>query len=76
MKVTDMTNLFIGYNKEEDFRILICIDYGTAISTDDCIRQAQILADEYCKDAELSGKFEIDEFTDINARFDCDSVIM
>ena len=24
MKVTDMTNLWVGYNEEEDFRVLIC----------------------------------------------------
>ena len=24
MKVTDMTNLYVGHNEEEDFKILIC----------------------------------------------------
>ena len=62
------TNLFIGYNEEEDIRILIC-------AFD--MEEARILAWEYQSDAKLEGKFEISEATmridDIH--FDCDYVI-
>ena len=62
------TNLFIGYNKEEDFRILIC-------AFDEI--EAQELAREYGFDAGLEGNFEVTEPTESidNIRFDCDYVI-
>ena len=62
------TNLFIGYNEEEDFRILICAD-------DEFI--AKEMADIYRVDAGLEGKFKIEELKDevIAMRFDCDYVI-
>lgn len=62
------TNLFIGYNAEEDFRILIC-----AFDR----QEAKELADGYCFDANLNGKFEIEEvYGGIdNMHFDCDYVI-
>ena len=62
------TNLFIGYNEEEDFRILIC-----AFDKE----EAQELADEYKIDSNLSGAFKINEIeTGIdNINFDCDYVI-
>ena len=68
MKVTDMTNLYVGYNKEEDFRILICSVEGE--------KEAQRLANDYADDSNLKGEFEIQEFNDINTHFDCDYVIM
>lgn len=62
------TNLFIGYNKEEDFRILIC-----AFDKE----EAQELANEYRFDSNLEGKFEIKEIENgiDNIHFDCDYVI-
>ena len=62
------TNLFIGYNREEDFRILICAD-------DEII--ARELAEEYRVDAGLEDKFEIEELADevVAMHFDCDYVI-
>ena len=62
------SNLFIGYNKEEDFRILICAFDKT---------EACDLAREYGVDAGLSGNFEILESTSgiDNIHFDCDYVI-
>lgn len=62
------TNLFIGYNREEDFRILICTD-------DEFI--AREMAEIYRVEAGLEGKFEIEELKDevIAMRFDCDYVI-
>ena len=62
------TNLFIGYNREEDFRILIC-----AFDEEEAVE----LANEYRFDAGLEGYFEIEEIEDEinNIRFDCDYVI-
>lgn len=62
------TNLFIGYNEEEDFRILIC-----ALDKE----EAQVLANDYRFDSKLKGSFEIQDIEDgiDNVRFDCDYVI-
>lgn len=62
------TNLFIGYNVEEDFRILIC-----AFDKE----EAAELANEYRFDSNLEGKFEIQEIDDgiDNLHFDCDYII-
>ena len=69
MKAIDMTNLYVGYNKEEDFRILICAIEGE--------KEAQRLANEYALDSGMKEEsFEISEFNDINTHFDCDYVII
>ena len=64
----EFINIWVGYNKEEDFRICIC-----AFDKED----AQIAANGYCRDAGLSGKFEVSEpdanISDIH--FDCDYII-
>ena len=62
------TNLFIGYNQEEDFRILICA-FDTI--------EAQELAEAYRFDAGLSSHFDIEEVEDgiDHLRFDCDYII-
>lgn len=62
------TNLFIGYNEEEDYRILICAFDKT---------EAAELAREYQFDAKLNGSFEISEPENgiDNVHFDCDYVI-
>ena len=62
------TNLFIGYNKEEDFRILIC-------ASDEI--EAKDIAEEYRKDSKLDGVFLISEPENgiDNLHFDCDYVI-
>ena len=66
MKITDMNNLWVGYNKTEDFRILICAeDENTAAD----------IADNYCRDSKMIGMFEILEFTNTNTRFDCDYIL-
>ena len=60
-------NLFIGYNKKEDFRILIC-------AVDE--QEAMELANEYRCDSKLDGSFEIQEANNIDGiHFDCDYVI-
>ena len=68
MKAVDMTNLYVGYNKEEDFRILICALEGE--------KEAQRLANEYASDNNMNESFEISEFNDLNTHFDCDYVII
>lgn len=62
------TNLFIGYNAEENFRILIC-------AFDEA--EAKELADGYGSDAGLNGEFEIQEIENgiDHIHFDCDYVI-
>lgn len=62
------TNLFIGYNREEDFRILIC-----AFDEEEALE----LANEYRFDAGLEGYFEIEEIESeiTNIHFDCDYII-
>ena len=61
------TNLYIGYNKEEDFRILIC-----AFDKN----KAKELAYDYWCDSNMRGEFEITEAEKIDdIVFDCDYVI-
>ena len=61
--------MFIGYNKEEDHRILICAHD---------IEEAQELAEEYRYDVHLDGGFDIKKvqggIDDIH--FDCEYVIV
>ena len=68
MKWNEMQNLFIGYNEDEDFRILIC-----AFDKQD----AHELARAYGLDAHLEGKWTITEVEcDVDdIHFDCDYVI-
>ena len=62
------TNVYVGYNATEDFRILIC-------AFDEI--EAQELADAYGFDAGLEGKFEITEPEENTPKmhFDCDYII-
>lgn len=66
MIITDLNNLYVGYNETENFRILIC-----ALD----VQEAQEIANEYRFDSNMCGSFEITEFTDINTHFDCDYVV-
>lgn len=66
MKVNDLNNLWVGYNKTENFRVLIC-----ALDTED----AQEIANSYCLDSHMEGKFEISEFNNTDMQFDCDYVL-
>ena len=65
MKVHEMTNLFVGYNEEENFRIIICASDST---------EAHELARQYGFDSKLKGSWEI-QGLDIDTHFDCDYVI-
>lgn len=62
------TNLWVGYNAKEDFRILI-------VAWDEKI--ADMMAAEYRRDAGLEGCFEVEPFDYSKAysRFDCDYII-
>ena len=64
----NFTNLFIGYNRTEDFKILICAF--------DKLEAAE-LAEAYRYDTGLDGVFEIYEPTDgiDHIHFDCDYVV-
>lgn len=68
MKAHEMTNLYVGYNEEEDFRILICALDST---------EAHELARQYGFDSKLKGNWNIQDFDadTSNTRFDCDYVI-
>ena len=66
MKAHEMTNLYVGYNEEEDFRILIC-----ALDAN----EAHELARQYGLDSKLKGTWVIQDL-DANTQFDCDYVIM
>lgn len=61
-------NVFLGYNEEEDFRILISA-WSKAEAID--------LAEGYRKDAGLQGKFDVSEAPECidNIRFDCDYIV-
>jgi hypothetical protein len=65
MKITDMTNLWMAYNEEEDFTVVICANEE---------REAQEIADEYCEDAGLQGKFIVGDF-DMDTCIDCDYIL-
>lgn len=62
------TNVFLGYNKKEDFRILISA-WSKA--------EAETFAEEYQKDAGLQGHFDISEVPERidDIHFDCDYII-
>lgn len=67
MKITELSNLWVGYNEEEDFRVLIA-------AFDIC--DAQEIAYNYCLESHMEGKFEITEFGNVNTHFDCDYVLL
>lgn len=66
MKINELTNLWVGTNKTENFKILIVALDKT---------EAQKIANEYCLDSHMSGDFTINELLDVNEKFDCDYVI-
>ena len=66
MKVTELNNLYVGYNEKENFRVLIC-----ALDK----QEAYEIAAEYGSDSNLEGEWEISEYSDVNMNFDCDYVI-
>lgn len=66
MKINELNNLYIGYNKTEDFSILVCAHDK---------HEAFEIANGYRLESSMSGSFEISEFDDINTHFDCDYVI-
>ena len=67
MKINEIDGLFVGYNETEHFNILIA-----AKDLDD----AKEIADRYCRDASLNGKFKVRPFTNLDTSFDCDYVVM
>lgn len=65
IKIHEMINLYSCYNVEEFFRILV-------VASDE--KEAEEKAEEYRKDTNMEGKFEIETLTD-EMYFDCDYVI-
>ena len=71
MKITDISGLYIGHAKDEDFTILIAAEDKSA---------AQIVASEYAYDSGLNCKFDIKELPPAidelkNICFDCDYIL-
>ena len=66
MKITELKNLYSGYNKDNDFRILIAAT---------CESDAYNLAYGYGEDAKLDGEWEITPAKE-NMNFDCDYTIV
>lgn len=74
MKIHEVSGLYVGYNEEENFRILI--------SAQDK-QDAKKIANSYRIDSRLEGDFEIfglDTFTEecggiMNVNFDCDYIV-
>ena len=66
MKINEITNLWVGTNKVENFKVLI-----VAMNKE----KAQEIADSYCLDSNMEGSFIIKEIMDVNEKFDCDYVL-
>ena len=66
MKANEMQNLWVGCNRTEDFKVLIC-------AFDEI--EAHEVAESYRIDTHMEGNFEITEFTNMEEKFDCDYVI-
>ena len=66
MKINELTNLWVGYNDAEDFKVLI-----VALDKE----EAQEIVNEYCLDSHMEGKFEITEYDNTETQFDCDYVL-
>lgn len=66
MKVNELTNLWVGINEIENFKVLI-------VALDK--QEAQEIANSYCLDSHMKGDFKIKDFLDINESFDCDYVL-
>ena len=67
MKANELHNLWVGYNKTENFRVLI-------VALDQ--KEAQEIVDVYCLDSNMEGKFEVAEFDNLDTHFNCDYVLM
>ena len=66
MKINELTNLWVGTNEVENFKVLIF-----ALDRE----EAQEIANSYCLDSHMEGIFTIKKFLDVNESFDCDYVL-
>ena len=66
MKINELTNLYVGTNEVENFKVLI-----VALDRE----EAQEIANNYCLDSNMKGKFNISEFDNTETQFDCDYVL-
>ena len=67
MTVNKLANLWVGYNETANFTVLIC-------ALDE--QEAHKIADSYILASRMEGKFEINQFDDVNTHFDYDYVLM
>ena len=67
MKITEISGLYVGYSRKDDFRILIAANDET---------EAKDFADSYAEDSRLD-TMEVEELTEDNmgSRFDCDYLV-
>ncbi|MBE5940871.1 MAG: hypothetical protein E7266_10850 [Lachnospiraceae bacterium] len=66
MKINELTNLWVGTNEVENFKVLI-----VALDKE----EAQEIANGYCLDSHIEGKFNITEFDSTETQFNCDYVL-
>lgn len=71
MKITELNNLWVAFNKDEDFRVLV-------VASD--LEEACDLIREYANDSHLEGIWDVKELSEVkdelnDLRFDCDYVI-
>ena len=66
MKIKELAGFYVGYNEEEDFRILIAAND---------LEDAERLAEEYAEDVGFE-EFEVNEYDGSDLNFDCDYVVV
>ena len=66
MNINDIGHLYVGFNVDEDFRVLIrASDINTAYN----------IAEEYRIDSNMQGFFQLKSYQNEKIRFDCDYIL-
>lgn len=66
MKITEMANLYVGYNEKENIKVLIC-----AINKE----EAEYVAEDYKFRNDIEGNFVISTYDNVETEFDYDYVL-
>ena len=66
MKVHELINLYIGFNSDVDFKVLICAND---------LKEAAEIAARYVSDANLDFDLSVMSWDNLNTNFDCDYVL-
>lgn len=66
MKINEMTNLWIAYNRVNNFRVAV-----VAEDEEDALE----IVRQYAEDMGIGSDFEISEMYDCECKFDCDRII-